>query len=145
MEVYYRKPEISDIWDIAEIYIDCFSKSPYNKYLKKEDIIEEIKNDILEEDIYYVAEFNKKIIWISSGSFFSFLWEKKIRWKSLFVLTKYQSNWIWAKLFFLLIEDWKKWWAIKIEWTAHIEAPAFNFHLKNWRIKTWFSLIELKI
>lgn len=146
MNIIYRKPTINDVWNIADIYVDCFSKSPYNKNLKKDDIIEEIKNDILEEDIYYVAEFDKKVIWISSASFFSFLWERKIWSKWLFILTKHQWNWIWYKLFSLVLEDWKKWWALSVEWTTHRIAPAFNFYIKNyWWVDTWFSLMEIKL
>lgn len=57
-----RKALVKDALHIAQIYVADFSKPPYNKQLDESKIVEEVSFDINNEDFYYVAEMDDKIV-----------------------------------------------------------------------------------
>ena len=62
MKVIYRKATEGDINDILQIFIEDFSQEPYKKVLDEEGVSAEIRDDIDNEDFFYVAEVDKKVI-----------------------------------------------------------------------------------
>lgn len=140
-----RLIELDDLQQCANILQNEYSKAPYNEVFKDQNSLLYIESKYRNaKNSCFVMEDNWIIVWFCFSSISC--WSNGLQWilEEIVVNEEYQWKWIWKKLYLYMENFFKSLWIKSILLWVQNDTNAYNFHTKNWFVRSEEHTIMFK-